>query len=279
MPASCNPITPATPARQLRTLSLLTPVHRHTRAVEYLTELYASVRAQQLPSGWVLEWVVWEDGEWPSLGEELLQAVDKDPRVLYGANGLQGGPAITRTQAFHASRGDVVFSIDHDDYLEPGGLHALLTALEAHPEAAWATGRTFEVTEGQDRRERTDYIVSGVVPAGYTLELWNTAGVSTPWYPTATAYQRWAVSLLGAWPANGAGGEDIELLACVTAAWGGIVIDEHTMTRRRWDGQNTRNPVVQAAAGDNRRARHKRATLIDSWRRSGLLGGPCDTGT
>jgi hypothetical protein len=172
----------------------------------------------------------------------------------------------------------VVFPIDHDDYLEPGGLSPLIAALEEHSNAVYATGRTYEVDEQLVRTERSDFVDPGLVPAGHTLEIWNTRGVSTPWYPTATAYRRWAVELFGGWPANVAA-EDTELLACITTAWDGVVVAEHTMTRRRWSGQITKDPVVIDAGADARRVRHNRATLINAWRTGGLLGGPsgrCD---
>lgn len=257
----------------VKTFSLLTPVYAHARAAEFLTDLYASVAAQNLPPGWNLEWVVQEDGARPSLASVVDQIVGKDPRVLYGAHGIQGGPAIARNQAFHSSRGEVVFPVDQDDYLEPGGLSALIAALEEHSNAVYATGRTYEVDEHLVRTERSDFVDPGLVPAGHTLEIWNTQGVSTPWYPTATAYRRWAVELLGGWPANVAA-EDTELLACITTAWDGVVVPEHTMTRRRWSGQITNDPVVLAAGPRARRVRHNRATLINAWRTGGLLGGP-----
>jgi glycosyltransferase involved in cell wall biosynthesis len=257
----------------VKTLSVLTPVHAHARAAEFLTDLYESLRAQHLPSGWNLDWVVQEDGAHPSLADVVDQIVGKDPRVSYRAHRLQGGPAVARNQAFHASRGEVIFPIDHDDYLEPGGLSALIAALMESPGAAWATGRTYEVDEHLVRTERSDFVEPGLVPAGHTLRLWNTHGVSTPWYPTATAYRRWAVELFGGWPANVAA-EDTELLACITTAWDGIVVTAHTMTRRLWSGQVTNDPVVISAAADARQVRHNRATLINAWRTSGLLGGP-----
>lgn len=271
-----RPDTYEMPARSpdlyVRTFSLLTPVHAHSRAAEFLTDLYASVRAQQLPPGWKLEWVVQEDGAQPALAGVVNQIVGKDPRVSYRAHGMKGGPAIARNQAFHASRGEVVFPIDHDDYLEPGGLSALITALEEHADAAWATGRTYELDEKLARSERSDLVGPGLVPAGHTLEIWNTQGISTPWYPTATAYRRWAVELFGGWPANVAA-EDTELLACITTAWDGVVVAAHTMTRRRWSGQITKDPVVIDAGVDARRVRHNRATLINAWRTCGLFGG------
>ena len=262
----------------VKTLSVLTPVHAHVRAAEFLTDLYASVRAQHLPVGWNLEWVVQEDGAHPSLTDVVDEIVGKDPRVSYRAHRIQGGPAVARNQAFHASRGEVIFPVDHDDYLEPGGLSALIAALEESPETAWATGRTYEIDEHLVRTERSDFVEPGLVPAGHTLNLWNTQGVSTPWYPTATAYRRWAVELFGGWPANVAA-EDTELLACITTAWDGIVVTAHTMTRRLWSGQITKDPVVLSAAANARQVRHNRATLINAWRTGGLLGGPsarCD---
>jgi glycosyltransferase involved in cell wall biosynthesis len=255
----------------VRSVSLLTPVHRHDRVEAFLTELYTSIQQQDLPAGWTLEWVVREDGEHPVLGDLVRQIVGKDPRVVYGANHTQGGPAITRTQAFHDSCGEIVLGIDHDDYLEPGGLRAMVEALVTHPRAAWVTGKTFEMSEQGEHSERETFVSPGYINAGHTLRLWNTEGISTPWYPTATAYRRSVVAFLGGWPANIAA-EDTELLACITAGWDGVVLDTPIMTRRRWSGQITKDPIVEAAAGAARRARHQRATLIHAWRQKSLLG-------
>lgn len=257
----------------MKIVSVLTPVLAHGRAAEFIADLYESIRSQNLPSGWALEWLVQEDGFNPLLADVVRQVVGDDPRVFYGAHLTQGGPALARNQAFHASQGEVVFSVDHDDCLVPDGLAALVNAFEAHPAAAWATGRTYEVDEYGVRTERHNHVGPGQVAAGHTLLIWNTEGVSTPWYPTATAYRRWALSLFGGWPANVVG-EDTELLACVTAAWDGVVVEEYTMVRRIWSGQLTKDPVVVAAAADARRVRHARATMIDVWRAGRHIGSP-----
>jgi glycosyltransferase involved in cell wall biosynthesis len=255
----------------LRTISLLTPAH--ASVAQFLPELYRSIQSQLLPAGWVLEWVIWEDGDDPSLASVVAELVGKDPRVVYGASGRQSGPAVARTQAFHASRGEVVFGIDSDDVLEPGGLAKIIETFDTSHGIAWVTGATFEFDEHGNRTERSCLIAPGRLRAGQTIELWNTTGLSTPWYPTATAYQRWAVALLGGWPANVVA-EDTELLACVTAAWDGMLIASPTMARRCWEGQMTKTPVLIEAAESARKARHARATLIDGWRRAGLLGTP-----
>lgn len=255
------------------TIDLLTPVH--AAGAQFLPELYASIQSQRLPAGWSLRWIVQEDGDTPQISETVRSLAGKDPRVLYGANGRQGGPAVTRTQAFHAGCGEVVLGIDADDVLEPDGLAAVIEAFQAHPKAAWVTGRTFEFSADGHRKIRSSLIPTGPLPAGRALELWDTTGLSTPWYPTATAYRRWAVLLMGGWPAA-VGGEDIELLACVAAAWGGMIIDEPLMARRLWDGQITRTDPVIKVADRVRANRHARATLIDGWRRAGLLGTPVE---
>lgn len=260
-----------TAAMKLSTVDLLTPVH--AGAAQFLPELYASIQAQLLPPGWSLRWLVQEDGDRPQLADTVRELAGKDPRVHYGANGRQGGPAIARTQAFHAGTGEVVLGIDADDVLEPGALAAVVETFSAHPAAAWMTGATFEFDADGHRAVRPCTLSPGPVPAGRLLELWNTTGLSTPWYPTATAYRRWAVLLLGGWPAT-IGGEDTELLACAAAAWDGVIVDAPVMARRLWPGQMTRTAPIVAATAPVRSNRHARATLIDGWRRAGLLAAP-----
>lgn len=208
---------------RLQTFSILTCAYHH--GAQYLPELYDTIRQQILPPGWTLEWVVWEDGEHPVLETVVKDMVGKDTGVLYGATGVRRGQAVTRTAAFHASTGVVVMGVDQDDLLEPGALAALIEAFSTSVDLAYAAGSTWEIDQAGQRRLRQRHLPPGILPAGRALELWNREGLSTPWYPTATAFRRDVVTFFGGWPAN-------------------------------------------VAAEVARRARHRRAMLIDSWRRS-----------
>lgn len=252
----------------LQTFSVLTCAH--VNGSQYLPELYSTIRQQSLPPGWVLEWVVWEDGVDPRLASFVAELVGKDPRVRYGSNGTQNGPAVTRTQAFHASSGSLILAVDQDDFLEPGCLGAIIEAFSEDGDLAYVAGSTYEIDETGAKSPRERNLPPGRVPAGLTLELWNKEGLSTPWYPTATAFRRDVVTFFGGWPANVAA-EDTELLACVSAAFDGVLIEAATVCRRNWSGQFTRTPPFLPAASSARIARHRRATLIDGWRRSGRL--------
>jgi len=252
----------------LQTFSILTCAFGP--GAQHLPELYDTIRQQTLPAGWALEWVVYEDGDIPVLESVVAGIVGKDPRVRYGSIGARRGQPVARTSAFHASTGDIAMGVDHDDLLEQGALASIIEAFETNTDIAYVAGTTWELDESGQKRQRERHIEAGIIPAGHTLELWNREGFSTPWYPTATAFRRDVVTFFGGWPANVAG-EDTELLACVTAAFNGMIINANTVCRRIWEGQLTRTPAVIAAAEPARLARHSRATLVDSWRRTGRI--------
>lgn len=160
--------------------------------------------------------------------------------------------------------------MDQDDFLEPGGLGAIIEAFDKDPQLAYVAGTTYEIDESCVKKPRACTLPPGKVPAGSTLHLWNSEGLSTPWYPTATAFRRDIVTFFGGWPAHVAA-EDTELLACVSAAFDGCLIEAGTVCRLLWEGQLTRTQVFLDTAAAARAARHRRATLIDGWRRLGRL--------
>lgn len=147
---------------------------------------------------------------------------------------------MTRNAALARARGEVVVGMDHDDVFAPGGLAALLGALEDAPDAAWACGRCDWLLPDGGRWAKADVLPPGRVDPGrltrYYLE-------SSDWpFPAAfTAYRREALVAAGGWPALPRS-EDAGLLLGVAHTTVGMWVDRIVATYRRWDGQKTVRP-------------------------------------
>ena len=71
-------------------LSLITAI-RKGREDYLIAETAESLLEQRLPTGWVLEWLIQEDGEDPALESIVRKFTSGDKRVRYDANGTALG--------------------------------------------------------------------------------------------------------------------------------------------------------------------------------------------
>jgi glycosyltransferase involved in cell wall biosynthesis len=112
--------------------------------------------------------------------EQAVAAVD-DGRVRYLTMAAWSGgrPANVRNWAMRHASGDLLYFLDDDDTVVPGGLVALADALERNPNAGVAFGRLRPV--GPDRRILLDYMHyferAARVARRVRWSSWLTAGV------------------------------------------------------------------------------------------------------
>ena len=130
-------------------------------SAHYLPETVDSVRAQVMPAGWELEWVIQEDGNEPTLGPTLPD----EAFIRYAANGMQLGIGSTRNLALSRATGDLVQVLDHDDLLLPGALALLASRFEGRP-IHWAVGAADDLLADGTRKSWHSALPFGTVPAG-----------------------------------------------------------------------------------------------------------------
>ena len=215
-------------------LSILTPTQAHN--AEHLPAVGASILAQHLPTGWEWEWLVQEDGTDP----RLQGIVDLDPRVAHDALGRQLGGPTTRNVALARARGDVVATIDHDDFYVDGGLHALLAPLVEHPDVGWTCGRCrLEMHDGGT------WMRDQVLPEGRVAVRTVTdhflAHDDWPFPAGFALYRRDLLRAHGGWPAVPRSGDAV-LLAAFSDRHPGWWVPSVVAVYRRWPAQRSVQP-------------------------------------
>lgn len=110
---------------------------------EYLDQAIRSVLSQDVD----VELLVLDGGSTDG-SVEVLQRHDED--LAFWRSAPDGGQAAAIQEGFARASGDVLGWLNSDDLLYPGALRAVLEALRAHPESAWAVGHAGTV----DKRSR-----------------------------------------------------------------------------------------------------------------------------
>jgi glycosyltransferase involved in cell wall biosynthesis len=206
-------------------VSVLTAVHGDRADV--LAAAGASVRAQELPAGWRLEWVVQEDGPDPGLAGAATGSE-------YAANGEQLGVAVTRNLALARVRGELVRVLDSDDLLLPGALAEAIEAFTAHPRIHWVSGRP-ALAHGSYFQLLPEGVHRPGVIGAYVREH-RRAPIHCAGLTARTA----TVRALGGWCANPRA-EDIELVAALSELTPGYVSAAPSWLYRSHDGQTVRH--------------------------------------
>ena len=101
-------------------ISVITAAYAPT--ADYIEETAESIKAQELPPGWDLEWVVQEDGDSPRLSGFF----DRLPFARYASNGRRYPTALTRNLALSRASGVLMQALDQDDVLLPGAMTTLI---------------------------------------------------------------------------------------------------------------------------------------------------------
>lgn len=116
-------------------VSVITPTFRRER------ELCEAIDSALKQEGVSVEVIVLDDS--PEASARSTVEAFEDPRVRYIARERpsQGKPALVRNEGIHLANGRYLYFLDDDDHVLPGGLRALVSALEERPEAGVAFGR------------------------------------------------------------------------------------------------------------------------------------------
>lgn len=220
-----------------RTISVLTSALPNCR--RWISETWASVTEQRLPSGWQVEWIVQEDGGTDELRSLVagFTASSGESRLSYDANNAAWGTATTRNVALTRARGAWVIALDADDRLASGALAALVDAMEGAAMAAWSAGRTVYLREDGSTDPYPDRLPSGVVMPGWLGDDWLEHGRPAA-APGAFLIRRDVLQAFGGWMAL-RGSEDTGVLVSMSEEWEGRGVDSVVLEYRKWPGGTT----------------------------------------
>jgi glycosyltransferase involved in cell wall biosynthesis len=210
------------------TLSLLTAVHPDRD--EHLSDTAASVAATKTAAariGWTVDWIVVFDG--PADRTPALPAAD-----LVKIQPHHGGVSAARNVAHRHATGDWVTPLDGDDVLDPGGIAAVLSAVNTGD--GWiATNRL--LLAGQ----RTRHWISEPRSweAGELAEHW-TAPMNC--HPNSVIAERRLVTHAGLWPEHLDVNEDLAWLLTLSEHSPGRFDPTVTLRYRVWHRQVVADP-------------------------------------
>ncbi|MDG4794052.1 glycosyltransferase family 2 protein [Micromonospora sp. WMMD1082] len=213
-------------------VSVITPVH--PPSIPYLVDAYESLRSQELPDGWVWEWLVQEDGRTGKVAASL----PNDPRILSGT-GKPGGPGTARNMAMARSDGDLLRVLDGDDQLTPGALAREIEILASQADIGWTTCSVLDLmpdgsTIGWQHADPPD----GTLQQGEVLTYFRDNGYRLPVHPATLCIRRELALALGGWMAL-PGGEDTGLLLAASVVTDGSFIAEPGLLYRKHSDQIT----------------------------------------
>jgi glycosyltransferase involved in cell wall biosynthesis len=129
-------------------VSVIVPTFRREKLV---VEAVQSALQQE---GVSLEVLVLDDS--PEGSARAAVTALNDPRVRYIQREVPSGgkPALVRNEGFQKAKGRYVYCLDDDDHVLPGGLRAMVSALDAEPDKGVAFGRVQAFGENEEIVER-----------------------------------------------------------------------------------------------------------------------------
>lgn len=253
---------------EMPTLTVITAVHPDKAA--HLGALAASIREQQLPPTWQLEWRVQEDGEMVTVDRFLPRGVFSPAECIVAANGSQWGSAASRNLGIAPSSGEIVRNADADDILPPGALARDVELLSSHPHVGWVTSAAIDFDGDAPPSVETDHHrdnpPQGPIDGLWLRETWKARGVP-PVHPATLAVRRPLVMALGGWRAL-PGSADTALLVALSCISPGYFLESLGLYYRRWEHQTTNTPLH-----DDPVIKSRRLTFIEE-QASALLATP-----
>ncbi|MDG3012903.1 glycosyltransferase family 2 protein [Rhodococcus sp. D2-41] len=235
-------------------ISVITAVHGDRAAL--LRAAGESVAAQQLPSGWSVEWLIQEDGV-PAGAAAVAAAF---PFARHSAHGDVLGPGGTRNLALARAGGDLVHVLDSDDLLLPNALASAIETLAIDSEIHWAAGQADDLMPDGTRLSFPPEIPTGPVAPGVFGDF-LIAHDRLPVHPAGVTARTATVRALGGWGAYPRG-EDTVLLAALSELTAGQLSPEVTWLYRRHDAQITHARDWSVLAGPTRLAARQRLAAL-----------------
>jgi glycosyltransferase involved in cell wall biosynthesis len=123
-------------------ISILIPASNHAK---YLPDALASVLQQDIAD---IEIMVCDDASTDDTPAIVQSIVERNPGVRYFRNETSLGTVRNINQGIERARGRFIAILSAEDALVPGGLQALESVLDAHPECGYAYGRYTVVDAG-----------------------------------------------------------------------------------------------------------------------------------
>lgn len=199
---------------------------------DYLMAAWESVRTQQLPESWTLQWVVQEDGRQARAARDILPAHP----LIHLESGRRGGVAITRNLGLARSGGELVKTLDQDDILTPGALARDIAVLTQHPHVGWVTSPALDLLPDDSTRAAPSPYAPGAIPAGELVRYWRDNNHYLAVHPATMCLRRTLAVAVGGWMAV-PGSDDTGLLIAASVIAAGWLLERPGLLYRRWDGQ------------------------------------------
>jgi glycosyltransferase involved in cell wall biosynthesis len=181
-------------------------------AGDTLLETVASIRDERA------ELVIVDDGSTDERTRAILQGLEQEGfNVVHRPNGGLSAALMTGVEA---TTSPYIFRFDSDDLLEPGAVHDLAAALDAHPRAAaaWGDLQTFGLTALR-------------VPSVPVLDPWHVTYATV--LPASSMFRRAALLDVGGWQLRG-GYEDWDVwMALAEHGYAGVYVPRVVYRYRR----------------------------------------------
>lgn len=177
-------------------ISIIVPVYN---VHQYLQTCVQSV-INQTYATWEL--ILVDDGSTDGSIEDCQSWASRDERIQVLCN-QHGGPAKARNTGIAAAKGDYIYFMDSDDWIEPDMLEVLLKAMNNADADVAGCGvffdyptRTKVVTYTKtdtvlSREQALNYIITGKLPSYLCLLLWRRSVIQEP-YADIPCYEDYA---------------------------------------------------------------------------------------
>jgi glycosyltransferase involved in cell wall biosynthesis len=236
------------------TISIITAVH--ATSASFLADAINGVAHQVLPPGWVVEWMVQEDGTEPSLADRFV-ALDY---VRYDANGVHLGIPGSRNLALTATTGDLIQVLDADDVLLPGALASLIPHFDDES-IHWAVGQADDLMPDGTRIPRESALPYGRIPAG-AVNMWaESHGGNWPIHGACLMLRGMSLRALGGWAGLHID-EDLGMFAALSEIADGHNFAGVTWLYRQHQDQTTRSTAKRHLSEAGRRFALQRAKAV-----------------
>jgi glycosyltransferase involved in cell wall biosynthesis len=207
-------------------LSVIIPTYHRERQV---AEAIQSV----LDTGFApLEIIVMDDSPEGSARDAVLAF--EHPSVLYRQmpEPSRGRPALVRNHAIELARGEFLYCLDDDDRVHPGGLRALVDALQKHPRKGVAFGEVTCFGPDEDIRRGYErwFRWAARIARQFSFSSWLTAGIimfrGTLIINSTCMIRRTAAQRLGGYDPTIAVYEDVEFFTRGIRQFGHVFVPE-----------------------------------------------------